>query len=227
MKPAFLVLGFVVAGVVGAVFAHVVLPPEPASTPGTGQPDRVDARLDQLEAEVTRLSRALEANRLAPVIDSLKDEVKPEILETKPREIVGDPVIKDAKVSDENVIEEKVRKVIAEKQEEARRQREKAAAMKLSQDMQKFLDHWTKELDLTESQREQLADNWKRRVAIGATYKQKFADKGPDITQQERQALQQEMADEARILDDELRKTLSAEQYEKLMGHYKNRGRKR
>jgi hypothetical protein len=234
MKPAALAIGFVCAGLIGAVCANVFFPPEPAAPADTGAPDRIDARFDELEAEIDRVAKLVETQRIAPPIS---EEVKPEIEETKPlgegsAAFIEDPIIRDARVSDHNetvaVIEDKVRKVIEEKQEQARQEREKAAAIKLAKQREDFLDKWTKALDLTDAQREQLSENWNTRVKVGRALQKRQQEFGPDATQQQREILKQETADAARLIDDELKKILSTEQYDKMMGFYeKARNRRR
>ena len=176
----------------------------------------------KIDREISRLTDLVH-ERAAPVVPSEEGPVA-EPAEKPPSGPAGTATFEP--FLDDVAIEERVRKVIDKRARKAVERERSETARRQRDQMNQWLARWTKELDLNERQQEELRDNYARRLKAIAAHQERLRELGDRITPQEREILQQANADAARVLDDELKKSLSTTQYEKLMDYYKNRGRK-
>jgi hypothetical protein len=216
MRTVIFVIGFIGAGLAGAVGGRVLFPVEAPLTGDPGVPARVTARLDDLEAQIARLSETVNRDLAPPLPDPI---VRVDGRVPHAEEPAQDPDVVVLEVS-EGVIEEKVREAIDERVKAQREEHERRVATQKEQKVQAWLEKWQKELGLTDYQREELGKQFRLRQKAIDDYKRTIAERGSDITEAEKALLTQEVKDVVRQSDAELKSLLSTQQYEKLMEAY-------
>lgn len=215
MRAAVFVIGIVGAGLVGAVAGRILLPEEGSRPTSREDPSRLEARFDDLEAEVARLAEDLRRERDTPPLPAPAPAPVPEAADD------AEPVpVVTVEVS-ESVIEEKVREALDERAREVtEEQKRRADALQAEKDAA-WQARLKKELGLTDYQATELVKQLRRRREVLTEHKRKLMEKGPDITPAEREALQQDLLDAGQLLDSDLKSLLNADQYEALMKMYR------
>ncbi|MEN8151896.1 MAG: hypothetical protein ABFS86_18925 [Planctomycetota bacterium] len=219
MKTALIVFGFLGAGLIGAVAARELFP---APVPSTAPPPELaalGARVDDLSGQVERLAEELRVLRDAGVVPSAlpplpsagKSGSVPGA--TAPSEAPA-PAITEERI--EKKVEETIAKIARERQEEKARWVEKETRKK----ERDWLLQKQKELGLTDYQVDEFAKLLVYRRERLATLKAGWEQATPEQQVQRRT----EMEDLSRELHGELRKLLSAQQYEAVM-ESKDRGK--
>ncbi|MHC4860629.1 MAG: hypothetical protein ACYTDY_11110 [Planctomycetota bacterium] len=221
MRAAVFVIGIVGAGLVGAVGGRILFPEEGSPPTSREDPSRLEARIDDLEAEVARLAEELRRERDTRALPDPAPVSLPAPAPAPEASDDAEPVPEFTVEVSESVIEEKVREALDERAREASaEQKRRADALQAEKDAA-WQARLKKELGLTDYQATELVKQLHRRREVLAEHKRKLLEKGPDITQAEREALQQDLRDAGRLLDSDLKSLLSADQYEALMKMYR------
>jgi hypothetical protein len=182
-------------------------PAPPASSVDPDLTARLEARVADLEREITRLR----SEREEPPVLPAAVPAPPPAFEDVPAEA---PASAAAPVEDDR-IESEVRKVIAEREQAARAARAKQAAEKQAAKDEKFLAKLQAALDLTEYQREELLGHLKtRRMAYGRYKRLAGAD---GVTEEQKERYRQAITDWVANQDAELTKLLGVDKFERLM----------
>jgi vacuolar-type H+-ATPase subunit I/STV1 len=220
MRTVLFIIGFVGAGLVGAVFGHVLFPDD-APLPGrSGDDSYLMARVDDLAAEVERLrtavyderaSRPIANTQQTPAASALFSSEDPAVLD------VGDIVVGGTvapTLTTDDVIEEKVRETVEEIAREQRRERARREEAKIVAKETAWLKGMQADLRMTDYQVEEIGKLLVQRRRAMEAFKQKWAALGEDATPQQKAGLQQTMTDYRESLKIEVLKVVSVDQYE-------------
>ena len=219
MKTALFVLGFLGAGLVGAVASRELFPP--AASPAADAPGDLaglEARVDDLSDQVARLSEEVRARRDAGIVPSDPSHAAAADDPTLLPGLAADPAGAPPAFTDDR-IEKKIEETIAKITRE--RQAEKAKQVELStrKKEREWLLTKQKEHGLTDYQVEEFTKLLMYRRERLGTLKAGWNEATPEQQAQRKT----EMEDLGRELRGELQKLLSGDQYEAIM---KTNGRK-
>jgi len=218
MKIVLIALGFVGAGLIGAVAARELFP---GDAPEMGAPSAlasVEARIDDIEAQVARLTEEVRARRDAGIVPNAPPPFSDDPAAAIPLD-AAPPSDGPAAITDDQIerkVVETVEKIArARAAEKARR----AEEIQLAKERE-WLATKQKEIGLTDYQVEELGRMIVARRRAIAGFKRKMAA-APDGQKAD---IQQAMMDYRRQLDGELRKLLSGDQYDAIMNPQRRKG---
>ena len=218
MRTVLFIVGFVGAGLVGAVFGQMLFPDD-APLPGRSEDQsRLEAQVDDLAAEVEVLKTAIREERDSRPLPETPFSPVPSDAVTAGNPVAGTaaappPADTRTLISDE-VIEEKVRETVVEIAREQQRERARQAEAKQVATETAWLKGMQSDLRMTDYQVEEIGKLLILRRRAMEVYKQKRDALGQDATPQQKARLQQEMTDYRESLKTEVLKVVSVEQYE-------------
>jgi DNA repair exonuclease SbcCD ATPase subunit len=228
MRAPLILIGFLGAGVVGAVAGQILFTPTEPPTSTDPEVARLVKRIDDLESESARMRDEIGRLSVAAPAPAAPGEAPALVPADVPRpEAVtpADPAPVPSGLVPEERIEEKVRETIQEIAKDQREKKERWAALKQAEKEKKWLEGIAPKLGLSGQQVEDLTKLLeKRRKAIFA-YNRAKEQLGPDAPPERREALEQRIRAFGQTLDEELRLVLSTEQYEAIMQGRKPAGR--
>ncbi len=223
MRTVLFVIGFVGAGLVGAVFGHVLFPAD-APLPGRStDQSRLEAQVDDLAAEVDRLRTEFREERASrPIPDTQHAPAAPALFTSENPAVLDIGVIRaggtgaPALIPDE-VIEEKVRETVLEIARENQKERARQAEARQVEKETAWLKGMQEELRMTDYQVEELKKLLVGRRRTVAAFKKAWADLGPNPTPQQKARFEQEKTDYGETLKIEVLKVISLAQYEAMV----------
>jgi hypothetical protein len=213
MRTALIAIGFVAAGLIGAVAARELFPPElPPPTGPRSDLAALEARINDLSAQVDRLSEEVRSRESVVIRPDVPPAAVPDTAEALPAEPPPANGEAPAALTDDRIEKKVVETVekIARARAEEKARREEAATRKKELE---WLRQKQRELDLTDDQVQQFAKLLVQRRATLAVMKRRYDAAPPE----QKPLIQAEMKDYGELLRGELRKLLNADQYEAIM----------
>jgi len=219
VKIALLLIGFVGAGVIGAVAARELFPadaPEVGAPPGIAA---IEARVNDLSAQVTRLTEEVRAQRDARI---LPDAPPPATVDA-PAAIEGEAAAAGVPGLPAEITDDLIEKKVVETVEKMARARAAEKARRDEAAVRKKEREWLlakqKELGLTDYQVNEFAKMLiSRRQRMGEMKRRWNA-----APEEQKPQVRAEMEDYSRTLRGELQKLLNADQYDAIMNPKKKR----
>jgi periplasmic protein CpxP/Spy len=212
MRAPLLILVGLVAGLIGGIAGAVIMTPSSDAVVNAGPPSDRMARLDDLEAELSRLREQVRQWELAPPMAMAPGSatIPGETEATAPAASAASGLpIQEAE------LKEKILDVVAEREESEREARSRMRTEMEAQHTADTLKRLTEELQLDAYQAEQLAAILAaRREAMGKFREKMFAGM-QDANQVDRQALRDEMQKVRAESDQQVKDLLSPDQYTK------------
>jgi len=213
MRNLVFTIGFVGAGLVGAVGGRLLFPGETVGV-DLEAPALAESRLEELENRMERLAgevRALRQERLAPAPDPLAAvsfDATPGVAPPGPVDAPASAAPVSAAAAP-GEIEEKVVEIIEAREREQRERKAKWAEVAQVKKEAAWLGRLKEPLGLTDRQIKDLLRLLADRRATMAEYRRNWAERGDGITEAEQAAIKAEAADYGRRLDGDLRAMLS------------------
>ena len=228
MRNLVFAIGFVGAGLVGAVGGKLLFPAETVGV-DLEAPALTESRIEELENRMERLAgevRAMRQERLAPAPDPLAAVPFDATPGAAPPSHMDAPAAAEpAPAASPGEIEEKVVEIIEAREREQRERKAKwAAAAQLKKEAEWFA-RMKERLGLTERQVEDMKKLRTERRVKRNELGNRWRALGDAITEEQKTAIRVEMEDFNRNQDAEFRSLLSTTQYEGLMESYKRGGK--
>jgi len=222
MRTGLFVIGFIGAGLVGAVFGHMLFP---ADVPLPGRSENLshlEAQVDDLAVEVDRLrtevreervSRSLPDAPFSPAAAGISiDPADPSATSLTAPVPAGAPIL-----IPDDLIEEKVRETVVEIARENQQERARQAEARKVEKETAWLKGMQEELRMTDYQVEEIGKLLVGRRRAVAAFNQAWADLGPNPTPPQKARFQQEKTDYGETLRIEVLKIISQAQYEAMV----------